>query len=242
MYKTSYYSSSLLSLIRDTVMKVMQDLDPSGVEQRRKRKLKRRVYRSKVYSMWSPQFSSPSYTVTTITIGDPTSCGTLMGMTSYLHNYGLTVHGCIDGYAYIARYNYTIQIIMFNTFMTDFHGRYCGWRWPQLITTPKWSHATIWIMLNNVEVYSNITVALSNITVAFYNRCFLYYRVPHAPFFAVIMGQRMSIWQQSKLLSGWMGMTPSQGKRASCMGHLLRILWVLLYQFCTVAVVVSAYP
>lgn len=153
-------------------MKVMQDLDPSGVEQRRKRKLKRRVYRSKVYyNMWSPQFSSPSYTVTTITIRDPTSCGTLMGISPY----GLTVHGCIDGYAYIARYNYTIQIIMVDTFMTDFHGRYCGWRWPQLITTPKWSHATIWIMLNNVEVYSNITVALSEQKIY----CFLYCRVPH---------------------------------------------------------------
>ena len=44
----NYYNHSYYTFRRDLVMKVLRELDPTGVNDRRGRRLKRRVYRCKV--------------------------------------------------------------------------------------------------------------------------------------------------------------------------------------------------
>ncbi|XP_065887587.1 uncharacterized protein [Dysidea avara] len=70
------YSKYRLPVRRDTVMRIMRQIDPEGVKLRKKRRLKRRLYNSK----------GPNY---------------IWHLDGYdkLSPYGLTIHGCIDGYS-----------------------------------------------------------------------------------------------------------------------------------------------
>ena len=61
---------------RDTVMRLLRDIDPEGSEQRRSRRLRRRVY------------TSPG----------PNNCWHVDGYDK-LKPYGLRIHGCVDGFS-----------------------------------------------------------------------------------------------------------------------------------------------
>eukprot|EP00111_Clytia_hemisphaerica_P004806 TCONS_00013816-protein len=70
--RTSYS----LTVPRDTVMRILKDVDPDGTEERRKRRLIRRVYRSQ----------------------GPNWAWHIDGYDK-LKPYGLPIHGCIDGFS-----------------------------------------------------------------------------------------------------------------------------------------------
>ena len=65
-----------ITVTRDTVMKLLRELDPDGTEQRRAHRLHRRLYRSE----------------------GPNTCWHVDGYDK-LKSYGLPIHGCIDGYS-----------------------------------------------------------------------------------------------------------------------------------------------
>lgn len=94
---------------RDTVMAMMKLLDPSGTSRRRKRKLRRRVYRNKANTMyhnnglhwdfvgWGP--TPPTPTIHNIRHYNTQGPNEIWHIDGYdkLSPYGLTIHGCIDG-------------------------------------------------------------------------------------------------------------------------------------------------
>ena len=78
---------------RDTVRKMLKELDPEAVEQRRRR-LKRRIYRCKVYYYDKLHNSRKLHFIPT---QGPNQVWHIDGYDKLSH-YGLTIHGCIDGY------------------------------------------------------------------------------------------------------------------------------------------------
>lgn len=88
--KQSRAKSSYDWFYRSTVMSILKELDPEGVAARKSRRLKRRIYYSKVSTVkcfdldWCLRFQGPNF---------------VWHMDGYdkLSPYGLAIHGCIDG-------------------------------------------------------------------------------------------------------------------------------------------------
>ena len=74
-------------------MKILQEVDASGIQIRTNRRLKRRLYTSKVIIVW--------YNYVLFFVRDLI----MWHMDGYdkLSPYGITVHGCIDGYINIIK-------------------------------------------------------------------------------------------------------------------------------------------
>ena len=93
-------------------MLLMKILNPAAVKNRRRRRLKRRVYQNKVY--YSYEIICPVWH-TVSRYRDQILFGTLMDMTLKLKPYGFAIHGCIDGFVYIILYlrniDYLISLI-----------------------------------------------------------------------------------------------------------------------------------
>ena len=94
--KHDYYEvfGIFIQCYRDTIMRLLREEDPEGCEQRRRRRLKRRVYRDKVSLFWS-LISCSCELFVNITQG-PNYLWHVDGYDK-LTPYGLTIHSCIDG-------------------------------------------------------------------------------------------------------------------------------------------------
>ena len=71
-------------------MRLLKEEDPDGCEQRKRRRLKRRVYRNKV------SFVSIIFPILIMTYNTGSKLWHIDGYDK-LTPYGLTLHGCIDG-------------------------------------------------------------------------------------------------------------------------------------------------
>lgn len=77
--------------IRDTVMKLLRQIDPEGVDQRKGKRLKRRLYHCKVTCCYKTKKKL------LFCVQGPNYIWHLDGYDK-LTPFGLSIHGCIDGY------------------------------------------------------------------------------------------------------------------------------------------------
>ena len=89
--------------------------------------------------------------------------------------YGLTIHGCIDGWGkkFIDAVLYSATCSDFALFIIGIQGKYYGWKSAPQTITLKWLHGIIWNMWKKLQVIDNNSYVSSFLSVTSYRFRFL---------------------------------------------------------------------